>query len=370
MNTISATRSALVVGSLCAAWLMTAAAAPPVARPPAAPVVPASTPSKDAGTATPPATVRMKALQVTAFGGPEVVAIVDVARPVAGPGEVLVRTRAAGVNPVDWKIRKGLLKGAAPTPPFTLGCDVAGEVVAVGDGVGDAPGGLAVGDSVFAFVPLQRLGAFAEFVAVPAAAAARAPTTIDSVHAAAVPVAALTAWQALFDTAGLEKGQSVLIHGAAGGVGHVAVQLAKWKGAKVIATASKENTEFVKSLGADEVIDYQGQRFEDVVAGVDVVFDAIGGETQSRSIGVLKPGGFLVSIVQQPDPAALKARGVRGSAMMVKPSAVQLAEIARLIDAGTLKVTVSETFPLSEAAKALERSEAGHVRGKLVLKVG
>jgi NADPH:quinone reductase-like Zn-dependent oxidoreductase len=222
---------------------------------------------------------------------------------------------------------------------------------------------------VYAFVALSRGGAYAEYAVAQAGEIARKPKSIDHVHAAGVPLAALTAWQALFDTAKLEKGQTVLIHAGAGGVGHFAVQLAKAKGATVIATASERNHDFLRKLGADRVIDYRAQKFEEVAKDVDVVLDSIGGDTLERSYAALKPGGFVVSIVAQPDAEKLKDRGVNGARILVKPSTEQLGKIADLIDAGKVKPHVSEELPLREAARAHELSEAGHTRGKIVLKV-
>lgn len=307
----------------------------------------------------------MKAVRLTGFGGSDVLSLTDVAKPVPGTGEVLVRVVAAGVNPVDWKIRKGLFKAANPPPPFTLGCDLAGVVVGVGEGVTE----FKPGDEVFTFLSPMKPGSFAQFAVAPSSSLAKKPATVDAVSAAALPVAALTAWQALFDHGKLRSGQTVLIHGGAGGVGHLAVQFAKNAGARVIATASKENAEFVKSLGADLVIDYKANRFEEMARDVDVVIDTIGGETQERSMRSLRKDGMLVSIVQPPDAAKLKEAGVRGTVFMVKPEPKQLGQIAEMVGEGKVKVLVSETFPLADFAKALERSEAGHVRGKLALKV-
>ncbi|MDZ4754278.1 MAG: NADP-dependent oxidoreductase [Phycisphaerae bacterium] len=307
----------------------------------------------------------MKAIQRTGYGGPDVLLLADVAKPSAGTGQVLIRVHAAGVNPVDWKMREGGLRGMISEAPAVLGFDVAGTVEAVGDGVTT----FKAGDEVFAYIALDRGGGYAEFAAVPAAHVAKKPAAVDFVTAAAVPLAALTAWQALVDKAGMKEGQTVLVHAGAGGVGHFAIQIAKARGAKVIATASKANHNFLKSLGADVVVDYKNEKFEDVAKDVDIVLDSIGGDTQERSLGVLKQGGALISIVQPPDPAKLKERSLRGEVMLVAPNGAQLAELAALIDAGKIKPHVSETFPLAEAAKAQEQSKAGHVRGKIVLKV-
>ncbi|MCG3122169.1 MAG: 2-haloacrylate reductase [Phycisphaerales bacterium] len=305
----------------------------------------------------------MHAVRIHQFGGPEVLTYEQAPRPVPATGEVLIRIHAAGVNPVDWKIVKGGF--GAGKFPMIVGYDVSGVV----DTLGEAATRFRTGDEVFAYLPLQSGGGYAEYVCAPEMVVSAKPKTIDHVHAAAVPLAALTAWQALFDTAKLEKGQTVLIHGGAGGVGHFAVQLAKWRGATVITTASAPNHEFLKELGADQVIDYKTQKFEDVVKDVDVVFDTVGGETRERSYGVIKKGGFFVSIVGPPAPDKLKEHGIRGKAFLVQPNGAQLAEIAALIDSGALKPTVSHVFPLDQAGKAHEQSQTGHTRGKIVLEV-
>ncbi|MFO0829337.1 MAG: NADP-dependent oxidoreductase [Phycisphaerales bacterium] len=307
----------------------------------------------------------MKAVRIDGFGGVEVMKYEDAAKPVAGPDQVLIHIRAAGVNPVDWKIREGMLRGQKLPMPFILGFDVSGVVETVGDSVKD----FKVGDEVYAYLSLMSGGGYAEYVAAPASTVTKKPTNVDHVKAAAVPLAALTAWQALFDRAGLKSGQTVLIHGAAGGVGHFAVQLAKAKGAKVIATASEKNLDFVKGLGADQVIDYRKQKFEEVAKDVDVVFDMIGGDTLERSYGVVKEGGFVVSIVAPPNAEKLAARKARGAVLLVKPDAKELAEITTLIESGAVKPEVSATFALKDAAKAHEKSKAGVDRGKIVLTV-
>lgn len=310
----------------------------------------------------------MKAVRVSAYGGPEVLKVDEIERPKAGPGELLVRVRAAGVNPVDWKIRQGLLKGMTPQPPFTLGYDISGTVDSLGEGVTD----FKVGDEVYAYLALTKGGGYAQYVAVPAKETAKKPKA-DFAEAAAVPLAGLTAWQALFTQTSLKEGQTVLIHGAAGGVGHFAVQFAKSKGATVIATASSANHEFLKKLGADIVIDYTKEKFEDVLKAknmqADVVLDTIGADTHDRSYAVLKKGGTLVSIVQPPKADKMKEFGVNAKVFLVMPNGPQLAEIARLIDAGKVTPHVSAKLPLEEAAKAHELSQTGKTRGKIVLEV-
>lgn len=305
----------------------------------------------------------MKAVRIHQFGGPDVLKYEDAAKPEAGPGEVLVQVYAVGVNPIDWKIREGIRKNAHF--PLILGWDLAGVVEAVGADVTK----FKTGDEVFGLADRSRDGAYAEYISVPETEVVAKPKSIDFVHAAAVPMVSLVAWQSLFDIADLSAGQTVLIQGAAGGIGHVAVQLAKWKGARVIGTANSDDVDFVRQLGADEVIDYKKERFEDVVHDVDVVLDVIGGETQRRSIEVLKKGGILVSTVgvQFSDLAA--ERGVRAEAMVTQMDASELSQIGDLIDQGKLKVVVDVVLPLSDAAKAHEMLKSGQIKGKVVLRV-
>lgn len=312
-----------------------------------------------------PVAPTMKAVVIQEYGEPSVLRLIDVPRPKPQEDEVLLRVYASGVNPVDWKIRKGLFAGFGPKPPMILGYDVSG----VAEELGAKVEGFAVGDEVYAYLALQRGGGYAEYATVPAKDLAKKPKSIDHVHAAAVPVAGLTAWQALVDTANIQSGQTVLIHGGAGGVGHFAVQIAHLEGANVIATASQTSHEFLKGLGADQVIDYRTERFEDRAKDVDVVLDTIGGETLARSYSVLKKGGIVVSIVDKPAAEELESRGLRGERILVRPNAKELATIAGLIDEKRIVPHVSEVFALADAAKAHEKSEGGHVRGKLVLKV-
>jgi len=283
-----------------------------------------------------------------------------------------VRVHAAGVNPVDWKVREGYLQKALAYPlPMIPGWDLSGTVEQLGPGAS----GFTLGDEVYARPDIARNGAYAEHIAVRAKELAPKPRTVDHVHAAAVPLAALTAWQALFEapepftTAGLAKGQTLLIHGGAGGVGTFAVQLARWRGARVIATASAKNESFLRDLGVDQVIDYNTQRFEEVVKDVDVVLDTLGGEVQARSWRTLRPGGVLVSIASRPSQSDAEAHGARAAYVFVQPHAAQLGQIAQLIDEGVVKPVVSEVLPLAEARRAHELSQTGHARGKIVLRV-
>jgi NADPH:quinone reductase-like Zn-dependent oxidoreductase len=310
----------------------------------------------------------MKAVRVHSYGGPEVLRFEDAPRPTPGPGEVLIKAHAASVNPIDWKVRAGYMKDFIPLPlPFTPGWDVSGVVEAVGSGVTQ----FKKDDEVYARPNIMHdgYGGYAEYAVAKETETALKPKSIDHVQAATIPVAAVTAWRALFDTAGLEKGQRVLIHGAAGGVGSFAVQLAKWKGAHVIGTASAKNQTFLRELGADEPIDYENSRFDDVVQDVDVVLDPIGGETQKRSWKVLKKGGILVSIVAPPSTEEATKHGVRSAFISANADTSVLREIARVIDSGKLKPIVETVLPLSEARKAHELNESGHARGKIVLKV-
>ncbi len=308
----------------------------------------------------------MKAVRIHSYGGPEVLVYEDAPKPEAAAGELLIRVHAAGVNPLDWKVRAGHVKDwLRYRLPLILGWDVSGVVETVGAEVAD----FNIGDEVYGLLDLKRGGAHAEYVAAPAPHMARKPKSLDHVQAAAVPLAALTAWQSLFDLAKLPSGQSVLIHAAAGGVGHYAVQLAKWKGARVIGTASAASAEFLRGLGADEVIDYRTTRFEEAVGGVDVVLDTMGGDIQERSWRVLKRGGVLVATLGISSPGVAAECGVRGEAVLVHPDASQLARIAELLDAGHVKPAIHAVFPLAEAVKAHELSQTGHVRGKIVLKL-
>lgn len=320
-------------------------------------------------------TATMKAVYLNDFGSEAVLQYGDLPRPEPQPGELLIRVRAAGVNPVDWKIREGWLKTRLPHQfPIIPGWDVAGEVAAVGPGAR----GFQRGDAVYAYArkPVVKDGCYAEYVTLPARQVAPKPKNLSFEEAASIPLAALTAWQSLFDAADLKKGQVVLIHAAAGGVGGFAVQLAKLHGALVLGTARAENHEYVRGLGAEDVIDYSATDFVEEVRrrysrGVDVVLDAVGGETQVRSASVVKRGGTLVTILA-PEPAtesALKRRGAVLKYVFVAPNAAQLRKLTRLVEAGRFRTTLADVLPLSEAAEAQRRSRAGHTRGKLVLRV-
>ena len=308
----------------------------------------------------------MRAVAIYKYGGPEVLVYEDAPRPHPGFGEVLVRVHAAGVNPVDWKIREGHLKEMLhQTLPLILGWDVSGVVETAGPGTSR----LKVGDEVFSRPDISRDGAYAEFIVIRESEVALKPKSVDHLHAAAMPLAGLTAWQTLFDAAGLSAGQRVLIHAAAGGVGVFAAQLAKWKGAHVIGTASARNHDFLRELGVDQIVDYETVRFEEAVQPVDVVLDTLGGDVQQRSWNVLKRGGILVSIANPPSADIAAAHGVRQAFVFTQPNAGQLAELATLADAERFKAIVELTLPLSDATRAQELSQRGHTRGKIVLRV-
>ena len=308
----------------------------------------------------------MKAIVIHEYGGPEVLKYEDVPRPDPKDDQILVRVIAAGVNPVDGMIRSGMFaKYEKAVFPMIPGADIAGVVEKVGSKVTK----FKPGDPAFAYVTLKNSGGYAEYALTTEHEAAPKPKSLTYVEAAAVPVVALTAWQALIDTAKLSHGQTVLIHGGSGGVGTFAIQIAKARGAKVIATASTANQDLLKGLGADVVIDYTKQKFEDVAKDVDVVLDSVGKDTLARSYGVVRKGGFIVTLVARIDQAELNKHGIHGASLSVEPNSDELAEIGKLIDEKKIKVVVSQTFPLAEAKRAQEQVATGHTRGKIVLKI-
>lgn len=307
----------------------------------------------------------MKSVRIHSFGGPEVMQMEEIARPEVGEDEVLVQVRAASVNPVDYKTRDGEYPRVDKDMlPVTLGRDIAGTVLEAGEHAD----GFVRGDAIYALLRPEQ-GGFAEYVAVKAADAAPKPDRLNFVQAAAVPLAALTAWQGLFDHGGLEAGQRVLIHGGAGGVGHFAVQFARVRGAEVITTAAGDDLEFVRKLGADQAIDYKSQRFEEMVSDVDVVFDLIAGETQARSWGVLKRGGILVSTLGNPPPEPAEQHQVRAVGYLAHPSSAQLVEIGQLIDNGRVRPRVDTTYKLNQVSEAEQRQAEGHIHSKLVVEI-
>jgi NADPH:quinone reductase-like Zn-dependent oxidoreductase len=306
----------------------------------------------------------MKAIRIHEYGGRETLRYEDAPVPEPKAGELLVRVKAAAVNPVDVHVREGrmreLLRHELPLIP---GWDASGVIEAVGEGVSK----FEVGDAVFARPRTARQGTYAEYAVIHEGEAAFKPQTLDHIRAAAVPLAALTAWQALFEAGELSEGQTVLIHGAAGGVGHFAVQFARRAGARVLATASARNQEFVSRLGADEVIDYGAARFEDVADDVDIVLDTVGGETQERSFGVLKERGRLISVVGEPSQGLAAANNIRAQLLVARPDGGLLGRICKMLDRGEVAPTVEVVLPLAEARRAHELIESGHTRGKIVL---
>jgi len=309
----------------------------------------------------------VKAVRIHRYGDAGVLSLDDVPQPAYGDDDVLIRVVAAGVNPVDWKIREGYLKNAVPHRlPLTLGWDVSGVVAAVGRSVRT----FKPGDLVYSRPDIARDGCYAEFVAVRASEVAPRPSTISHVAAATLPLAGITAWQAIVETAQVTTGQRVLIHAAAGGVGSLAVQLAKWRGAHVIATASAANADLVSFLGADEVIDYRRERFFERAQGVDVVFDTVGGQVQQDSWRTLKPGGLLVSIVDPPSEELARQRSVHAAFIFIQPNAEILEQLGGLVDAGQVRPVVGAEFALRDAAAAHRLSQSGRARGKIVLYVG
>ena len=297
----------------------------------------------------------MRAAVIHETGGPEVLRYEEAEPPEPGDGEVLIRVRAASVNPADWKARRGFRE----TPlPAVLGHDASGTVEA------SRSDDFAVGDDVFG---MTASGAYAELATASAAAIARKPEALTHEQAAALPIAGMTAWQALFDRGGLESGQTALIAGAAGGVGHLAVQFAKHAGARTIGTGSARNRDFVLGLGADEYVDYTSQDVADAVQDADLVFDTVGGEVTASLVPAVRSGGIIVTIAGPPPEDAARERGARAELHITSPDSDELARIADLVAAGDVRVEIAEVLPLAEVARAHELSESGHTRGKLVL---
>ena len=308
----------------------------------------------------------MKAVRLHRRGGPEQLTYEDAPKPMPGAGDALVRVHACAITPTElsWGTTYTTRDGVERLPTIP-GHELSGVVEAVSQDV-SAP---RVGDAVYALIDFWRDGAAADYVVVQARDLAPKPKNLSHTQAAAVPLSALTAWQALYDHAGLVKGQRVLIHAAAGGVGTYAVQLAKGRGAYVIGTARAINADFLRALGADDVVDYTAVRFEDRVHDVDVVLDSVGGDTLERSWSVLRKGGVLVTIADSAAADKAAKYGVRGVEFIVEPSRAQLIEIARLIETGALRVIVESTYPVPDARAAFVRGLGGHNRGKLVLSV-
>jgi NADPH:quinone reductase-like Zn-dependent oxidoreductase len=305
----------------------------------------------------------MKAVIINEYGDESVLNLVDVERPEPKNDEILVKVHAAAVNPVDWKIRDGLGKMFGLQPPMILGCEIAGTIEKIGNDVEN----FKIGDAVYGYIG-SHTGGYAEYAIAKADEIVIKPESLDFENAAAIAVATLTSQQAIFDFANLDSGQRILITGASGGVGSIAVQLAKAKGAFVIGTASGKNKEFVSSLGTDEFIDYTQNKFEEIIKDVDIVLDTVGGDTLERAFQTLKKGGFLVTTVQPPSEEKAKEFGIKVAMVAALPNVKQLAETNRLIDAGQLKTQVANIFPLAEVKKAHQLSKSGRTRGKIILK--
>jgi NADPH:quinone reductase-like Zn-dependent oxidoreductase len=302
-------------------------------------------------------------IRIHEYGSGDKLKLEQIERPKPQAGEVLVKVYAAGVNPVDWKITEGWLKDFMPAQfPLIPGRDIAGVVEEVGPGVtAFQPGQAVYGQS--------SKGGYAEYATASIEKLALKPTTLGFDEAAAIPVGATTAWQGLFDHGQLQKGQTILIQGAAGGVGIFAVQFAHWKGAHVLGTASKTNVDFLRSLGADTVIDYTSTAVEQAVHDVDLVFDGVGGKTLESSVQAVKQGGRLVTIAGQPDEAKVKAKNIRVELFSANVNSALLHTFAQLIDEGQVKVVIAKQFPLSDAAQAHELGKTGHGRGRIVLHI-
>src|ERR1700730_13905221 len=309
----------------------------------------------------------MKAIVAREWGGPEVLKLEEVPVPAPKEDEMLIKVFAAGVNSFDGTLRSGRYakKPNGTELPWHPGYDIAGIVEKNGAKVTK----FKVGDVVYAFIPFMKGGGYAEYALARERDAALKPATISFVEAAGAPSVALTAWQAIVDKANVQSGQTVLIHGASGGVGLFAIPIAKFRGAKVLATASTANQDFLKQLGADVAIDYKTQKFEEFAKDVDVVIDGVGGETLARSYSFVKKGGIVVTLTGGVDPGQVDKYGIRGASLEVANNGDELAQIGKLIDEKKIKVIISETFPLADAAKAQAKADTGHARGKIVLKV-
>lgn len=308
----------------------------------------------------------MKAIRIHEFGGPEVLELDEIAIPQPAADEVLIKVYATSINPIDWKIREGQRKEKFPgNLPLTLGWDVSGVIERLGDKVQH----FKIGDEVYSRPDPTRNGTYAEYVVVKANTVGFKPKSIDHINAAAVPLAGLTAWQGLFKYGQLQRGQKVLIHAAAGGVGTFAVQFARWKGAYVIGTASQSNLDFIKQIGAHEAIDYKNEIFEDKLHDIDLVFDTIGGDTQKRSLQVLKNGGRLITTLKPENQEEAKLKNIHIEGFMAQSDPKDLQQMADLIDEGYVNPIISIVMSLEEARRAEQISEEGHTRGKIVLKV-
>lgn len=310
----------------------------------------------------------MRAAQINEYGGKEALqAVSDASKPTANAGQVLVEVHAAGVNPFDWKVRTGHAQSMAQLNfPATLGGDLAGTVAELGEGVE----GFEIGQEVYGQAnALSGQGSFAEFAPVKATSLAPKPNNVGFVTAAALPLTSVSAYQALVDTLHLRAGQRILIHGGAGGIGTFAIQIAKHLGAHVVTTAAPEDHDYVRALGADEVVDYTSQKFEEVTSNLDAVYDTVGSETYARSFAILGPGGQIVSMLEQPNEELMQQHGVKAYLQFTKVTPERLAAITKLVEENTLKVTIDKTYPLEQTGEAVEYLHSGHHRGKVVIKV-
>jgi NADPH:quinone reductase-like Zn-dependent oxidoreductase len=308
----------------------------------------------------------MKAVVLNEYGGPEVLKYQDAPRPEPKDDDILVRVIAAAVNPVDSYVRQGMFaKRGLDNRPAIIGYDIAGVVEKTGANAKK----FKAGDKVYSYLSVMRGGGYAEFAIAKESETAIKPAKINFVEAAAVPLAATTAWQALVDTAKIDKGQTVLIHGGSGGVGSFAIPIAKARGAKVIATASTAHQDLLKQLGVDQAIDYTKTKFEDVAKDVDVVLNCVRADALGRSYGVVKKGGIIVSITDEPDQTECAKHAIRGSRLGARPDSKVLEELTKLIEARKMTPIVSQTFPLADASKAHQQIETHHTLGKIVLKV-
>ena len=308
----------------------------------------------------------MKAIRFDRYGPPDVLRYVDAPRPIPSAGQVLVRIRAASLNPIDWKLRSGAMKAFIPLVlPTGAGQDLAGEIAMVGEGVSD----LKIGDAVFAMTDMMPAGAYAEFVALNADWVARKPAALDFAQAAAVPMGALTAWQAIVELGGLSGGDRLFVHGAGGNVGGWAVRIGHALGAEVTAAATARSRDAVLACGADTFVDYDAEPFETGRAEMDVVLDTLSGEFEARSLGMLRKGGILVSTLAPPSAEALASRGLRGAMVAAKPNGAQLGHIGEMIDIGAPPPVIGRLMTLEDAAEAHRLGEAGQVKGKIVLDV-
>jgi alcohol dehydrogenase len=310
----------------------------------------------------------MKAAQITKYGGKEAITInANVTKPEITAGKVLIEVHAAGVNPFDWKVRAGYMEKIMPPLPFTLGGDLSGVVTEVGAGVAD----FKPGDEVYgqANVLNGGSGAFAQFDLAKPGTIALKPKNLSHNEAGAIPLTGVSAYQGLVEHANLTQGQKILIHGGAGGIGTAAIQLAKHLGAYVATTVDSDDIEFVTNLGADEVIDYTKKKFEDALSDFDAVFDTVGGDTYKRSFQVLKRGGIVVSMLEQPDEKLMESQGVKAIGQATKVNTERLSKLRELLDRQVISVQIDEVFALEEAAAALERLEKGHPEGKIVIEI-